>query len=72
VPHDIAVIGFDDHVTAELFDLSTIRQPVVEQAGELMARLLTVMSAIEECPDDHVLATELIVRGSTDARRSVY
>jgi LacI family repressor for deo operon, udp, cdd, tsx, nupC, and nupG len=72
VPHDIAVIGFDDHVTAELFDLSTIRQPVVQQAGELMARLLTVMSAIEEFPEDHVLPTELIVRGSTDARRSVY
>jgi LacI family repressor for deo operon, udp, cdd, tsx, nupC, and nupG len=72
VPHDIALIGFDDHVTAELFDLSTIRQPVDEQAAELMARLLTVMSAIEASPVDHVLPTELIVRGSTDTRRSVY
>ena len=72
VPDDIALIGFDDHVTAELFDLSTIRQPVDEQAAELMARLLTVMSAIEASPVDHVLPTELIVRGSTDARRSVY
>jgi DNA-binding LacI/PurR family transcriptional regulator len=72
VPHDIAVIGFDDHVTAELFDLSTIRQPVVEQATELMSRLLTVMSVSEAKPEDHVLPTELIVRGSTDARHSVY
>jgi DNA-binding LacI/PurR family transcriptional regulator len=72
VPDDIAVIGFDDHVTAELFDLSTIRQPVVEQAGELMGRLLTAMSMTEKSTEDHVLPTELIVRGSTDARHSVY
>ncbi len=71
VPHDIAVIGFDDHVTAELFDLSTIRQPVVEQAAELMSRLLAVMSVAEASPEDHVLPTELIVRGTTDASRSV-
>jgi DNA-binding LacI/PurR family transcriptional regulator len=72
VPRDIAVIGFDDHVTAELFDLSTIRQPVVEQATELMSRLLAVMSVAEAKPEDHVLPSALIVRGSTDARRSVY
>jgi DNA-binding LacI/PurR family transcriptional regulator len=72
VPEDIAVIGFDDHVTAELFDLSTIRQPVVEQAAELMNRLLAVMSLTDPAPDVHVLPTKLIVRGSTDIRRSVY
>jgi len=71
VPEDIAVIGFDDHVTAELFDLSTIRQPVVEQAAKLMSRLLAVMSVVEAPPEDHVLPTELIVRGTTDASRSV-
>jgi LacI family repressor for deo operon, udp, cdd, tsx, nupC, and nupG len=72
VPHDIAVIGFDDHVTASLFDLSTIRQPVVEQAAELMNRLLAVMSVIDASPDVQVLPTQLVVRGSTDARHSVY
>jgi LacI family repressor for deo operon, udp, cdd, tsx, nupC, and nupG len=72
VPQDIAVIGFDDHATAELFDLSTIRQPVVEQAEELTARLLAVMSAVDRSPEVHVLPTELVVRGSTDSSRSVY
>jgi LacI family transcriptional regulator, repressor for deo operon, udp, cdd, tsx, nupC, and nupG len=72
VPDDIAVIGFDDHVMAELFDLSTIRQPVVEQAAELMNRLLAVMSVTDAAPEVHVLPTELIVRGTTDAGRSVY
>ncbi|HJQ41984.1 MAG TPA: LacI family DNA-binding transcriptional regulator, partial [Jatrophihabitantaceae bacterium] len=32
VPHDVAVIGFDDQANAELMDLSTVRQPVAEQA----------------------------------------
>src|ERR1700722_5555879 len=44
IPDDIAVVGFDDHVTAELFDLSTVRQPVMEQAAELTKRLLSAMS----------------------------
>jgi len=37
-----------------------------------MSRLLAMMSAAEASPEDHVLPTELIVRGSTDAKRSVY
>jgi LacI family repressor for deo operon, udp, cdd, tsx, nupC, and nupG len=72
VPDDIAVIGFDDHVSAELFDLSTIRQPVVDQAADLMSRLLGVMSVVDPSPQDRVWPTELIVRGSTDIARTVY
>ncbi len=72
IPDDIAVVGFDDHVTAELFDLSTVRQPVMEQAAELTKRLLSAMSATEASPEVHILPTELIIRGSTDSRHSVY
>ncbi|HEU5008053.1 MAG TPA: LacI family DNA-binding transcriptional regulator [Jatrophihabitantaceae bacterium] len=72
VPEDVAVIGFDDHVTAELMNLSTIRQPVAEQAVDITTRLLSIIAA----PDDGgaaevVLPTELVVRGSTDPSRSV-
>jgi len=72
VPEDVAIIGFDDHVTAELMNLSTIRQPVAEQAVDITTRLLSIIAA----PDDGgaaevVLPTELIVRGSTDPSRSV-
>ena len=72
VPQDVAVIGFDDHASAELLDLSTIRQPVIEQAEDLTARLLAAISEPECLPFVNVLPIELVVRGSTDPARSVY
>lgn len=72
VPEDVAVIGFDDHVHAELMDLSTIRQPVVEQATELTTRVLSLLSESSSAPRLHVMPTELVVRGSTDKSKSIY
>jgi LacI family repressor for deo operon, udp, cdd, tsx, nupC, and nupG len=72
VPHDIAVVGFDDHASAELMDLSTIRQPVWEQAEELTTRVLAAAAGDSAPPVSHVLPTELVVRGTTDPARSVY
>jgi LacI family transcriptional regulator, repressor for deo operon, udp, cdd, tsx, nupC, and nupG len=73
VPADIAVIGFDDHVHAELMDLSTIRQPVAEQALDVTTRLLgTVAAGNSDDATTVVLPTEMIVRGSTDPARSLY
>jgi LacI family transcriptional regulator, repressor for deo operon, udp, cdd, tsx, nupC, and nupG len=72
VPQDVAVIGFDDHASAELLDLSTVRQPVIEQAEELTTRLLAAITEPDQEPEVHVLPTELVVRGSTDPARSVY
>lgn len=73
VPQDVAIIGFDDHPTAELMDLSTMRQPVAEQALDVSTRLLAAIAAPGSCAeDDVVLETELVVRGSTDPSRTVY
>jgi DNA-binding LacI/PurR family transcriptional regulator len=72
VPDDVAIIGFDNHPTAELMDLSTIRQPVREQALDVATRLLASVTAGVDSADDLVLPTELIVRGSTDPSRTVY
>lgn len=70
---DVAIIGFDDHPTAELMDLSTIRQPVAEQALDAATRLLAAIAAPQnESDDDVVLTTELVVRGSTDPSQTVY
>ena len=71
VPDDIAVSGFDDHATAELMDLTTIRQPVGEQGAVLAQELLESLSGNTE-PSDLVLDTELVVRGSTVPSASVY
>jgi LacI family repressor for deo operon, udp, cdd, tsx, nupC, and nupG len=73
VPQDVAIIGFDDHPTAELMDLSTVSQPVAEQALDVGTRLLAaVASSGGDSDDDVVLPTEVIVRGSTDPARTVY
>ena len=64
VPEDVAVIGFDDQANAELMDLSTVRQPVAEQAIDITTRLLAAIDGDIE-RTNVVLPTELIVRGST-------
>jgi DNA-binding LacI/PurR family transcriptional regulator len=83
VPQDVAIIGFDDHPTAELMDLSTVRQPVAEQAVDVGTRLLAAIATDAKVDNDGghqsravtgdvVLPTEIIVRGSTDPSRTVY
>jgi len=72
VPEDVAVIGFDDEANAELMDLSTVHQPVAEQATDITTRLLcaVVDGATERATV--VLPTELVIRGSTEVASSVY
>jgi DNA-binding LacI/PurR family transcriptional regulator len=71
IPEDVAIIGFDDHATAELMDLSTIRQPVAQQGAKLAVELLACLQHARPATD-FVLETELVVRGSTVAAASVY
>ncbi len=72
IPQDLAIIGFDDHDSASLLDLSTIRQPVADQAADLTARVLAAISTPVAEPELVIMPTELVVRGSTDPTRSVY
>ena len=68
VPRDLSVIGIDDHVHAEIFDLTTVRQDV-EQQGRRAGRLMLDTLRGREVPHDHdeLHAVELVVRGSTGA-----
>jgi DNA-binding LacI/PurR family transcriptional regulator len=70
VPEDVAVIGFDDQPFAELMDLSTVRQPVADQALDVTTRLLALIAEADEEPRNPavVLPTELVVRRSTFVR----
>jgi LacI family transcriptional regulator, repressor for deo operon, udp, cdd, tsx, nupC, and nupG len=65
VPQDMSVIGIDDHPMADLWDLTTVRQPVEEQGVRAARMALTLLGG--RTPDDrHVtVPTELIIRGTT-------
>lgn len=71
VPDDVSIVGFDDHDMADLLDLTTVAQPVVEQ-GTAVARLL--LDRLTTGPHAEVthhvvsLPTRLVVRGSTRPR----
>ena len=72
VPGQVSVVGVDDHPHAELHDLTTIAQPVAEQA-ELATRW--VLDSLEGAdgrarrrrprPTCERLPTRLVLRGST-------
>ncbi len=65
VARDVSIVGFDDHDTAELLDLTTINQPVRRQ-GELAAwSLLAALRPKAPPPGAETVATRLVVRGST-------
>jgi len=68
VPDDIAVIGFDDQPFSDLMDLSSMRQPVAEEALDITTRLLALIAEDGDAAPFEpsvVLPTELVVRGST-------
>jgi DNA-binding LacI/PurR family transcriptional regulator len=60
VPGDVSVTGFDDVPAAETYDLTTVRQPLVEKGREA-GRLLIEHDTEREV----VLPLELVTRGST-------
>jgi DNA-binding LacI/PurR family transcriptional regulator len=60
VPGEVSVTGFDDVPAAELADLTTIRQPLLDKGREA-GRLLMEPGTEREV----ILPIELVVRGST-------
>ncbi|HEV7203684.1 MAG TPA: LacI family DNA-binding transcriptional regulator [Jatrophihabitans sp.] len=69
IPDDLAVIGFDDQPLSELMDLTTVRQPVADQALDVTTRLLALISETEDALNRDpavVLPTELVLRASTE------
>ena len=69
---DIAIIGFDDSPIASVIrpGLSSVRQPIVAVAGELVAALLAELSDVNRRPSRILLAPRLIVRDSSAASAS--
>lgn len=67
IPGDIAVIGFDDQEIAEMFDLTTIRQPIREMGKLTLQQLLDLIAQKEVSQRAIQLPLELVVRNSTKA-----
>lgn len=64
VPHDVAIVGVDDHPVADLMGLTTIAQPAREQ-GRTAARMALRMLAGDGSVASEVLPTRLVIREST-------
>ena len=67
---DLAIVGFDDSPIASLLrpSLSSLRQPMVPVAGELVAALIAELSDINRRPSRILLAPRLVVRDSSGGR----
>jgi DNA-binding LacI/PurR family transcriptional regulator len=67
VPEDVAVVGYDDSALALSSDppLSSVRQPIEEMGREMARALLAQLGESRQVARSIVLATELIVRGSS-------
>jgi DNA-binding LacI/PurR family transcriptional regulator len=68
VPQDVAVVGYDDSPLALFSDppLSSVRQPIEEMGREMARAMLAQLGASRQVPRSVVLATELVVRGSSE------
>ncbi|WP_254896778.1 LacI family DNA-binding transcriptional regulator [Amycolatopsis sp. Hca4] len=66
---DISLIGFDDHDLADVLDLSTVAQPVLEQGKAAAQILLRRVRGDPDEPSRTVLDTHLVLRGSTAPQR---
>ncbi|GAA2504317.1 LacI family DNA-binding transcriptional regulator [Winogradskya humida] len=66
IPHDVAVIGFDDVEISRLSDppLTTVRQPIVDMGRTMARQMLGVIDDRLDVPAAVVLPTELVVRAS--------
>ena len=74
VPHDVAIVGFDDSRAATLVwpQLTTVRQPLAEMAMAAVDMLLSGEAKAGRAPAApvRVLPHEVMVRGSTAAPRA--
>ncbi|MGB7818907.1 MAG: LacI family DNA-binding transcriptional regulator [Ornithinibacter sp.] len=65
VSGDLSVIGIDDYVLSAVLGLTTVRQDVAGQGHLAAELLLRALVDGEQCSDQVIVPTELVVRKST-------
>jgi LacI family transcriptional regulator len=70
VPGDVAVTGFDDIPLARYLGLTTMRVPLAEMGARAVARLIDALEGGTLTPDTQVVATDLVIRTTTEALTS--
>lgn len=70
VPHTVSLVGIDDHEMADVVELTTVRQPVLEQGQTAGSLVLSLLSG-DPLESPHItLPTQLVVRGTTGPPRA--
>jgi len=65
VPGDLSVIGIDDYVLSAVLGLTTVRQDVAGQGHLAAEMMLRALVDGEQCAEEVIVPTELVIRGST-------
>ena len=68
VPRRMSVVGVDDHELADLFDLTTVGQPVVDQGRSAARMLLATLAGTSTHSNEHLLLPVSLVQRSSTAR----
>lgn len=70
VPEDLSVVGVDGHDLADVFDLTTVEQPVERQGATAADLVLAALGGNEDRLHEHdLLPVRLVARGSSAAPR---
>lgn len=71
VPEDVSIIGYDDSALMTCMDppLTTVRQPIEAMGQAVVDLLVQQVEGGGVAPDELLFEPELVVRGSTGARR---
>jgi len=68
IPATLSIIGYDDIEAAELFNLTTVHQPLAEIGAEAVRLLLDEIEGRRDQPAQRKLAPRLVVRETTGPR----
>lgn len=67
IPSNLSLVGYDDMEAAELFNLTTVHQPMKEIGAEAVRLLIQDIEGKRATPAHRRLPPRLVVRGSTAA-----